>query len=31
MPIIKALLKYEQDNFAVLIVEYVEVKNLSVR
>ena len=31
MPIIQALLKYGQENFAVLIVEYVEIENLSVR
>jgi len=31
MPIVKALLKYGQDNFAVLIVEYVDVKNLTLR
>lgn len=31
MPIIQALLKYDQENFAVLIVEYVDIKNLSVR
>lgn len=28
MPIIQALLKYKQDNFAVLILEYVDIKNL---
>ena len=31
MPIIQALLKYGQVNFAVLIVEYVDIENLSVR
>ena len=31
MPIIQALLKYGQENFAVLIVEYVEVENVVVR
>jgi group I intron endonuclease len=31
MPIVKALLKYGQDNFAVLIVEYVDVKKLTIR
>ena len=31
MPIIKALLKYGQENFAVLIVEYVKIENLSAR
>lgn len=31
MPIILALLKYGQENFAVLIVEYVKVENLAVR
>ena len=31
MPIIQALLKYGQENFAVLIVEYVDIVNLSVR
>nr|YP_010218719.1 hypothetical protein LK370_mgp104 [Morchella brunnea]UBU98556.1 hypothetical protein [Morchella brunnea] len=31
MPIVKALLKYGQDNFAVLIVEYVDVKKLTTR
>jgi group I intron endonuclease len=31
MPIVKALLKYGQDNFAVLIVEYVDLENLSIR
>jgi len=31
MPIIQALLKYGQENFAVLIVEYVDIKNLSIR
>jgi group I intron endonuclease len=31
MPIVKALLKYGQDNFAVLIVEYINVENLTVR
>lgn len=31
MPIILALLKYGQENFAVLIVEYVNIRNLSVR
>jgi len=31
MPIVKALLKYGQDNFAVLIVEYVDIENLSKR
>jgi group I intron endonuclease len=31
MPIIQALLKYGQENFAVLIVEYVDIENISVR
>lgn len=31
LPIIQALLKYGQENFAVLIVEYVDIENLSVR
>jgi len=31
MPIVKALLKYGQDNFAVLIVEYTNIKILTVR
>jgi group I intron endonuclease len=31
MPIVKALLKYGQNNFAVLIVEYVDLKNLAIR
>ena len=31
MPIIQALLKYGQDHFAVLIVEYVDLKNLAIR
>jgi group I intron endonuclease len=31
MPIVAALLKYGQDNFAVLIVEYVDVKELTIR
>nr|YP_010835447.1 hypothetical protein QLP32_mgp14 [Perenniporia fraxinea]WFS78680.1 hypothetical protein [Perenniporia fraxinea] len=31
MPIIRALLKYGQDNFSVLIIEYVDVKNLAFR
>jgi group I intron endonuclease len=31
MPIIQALLKYGQENFALLIVEYVYIENLSVR
>nr|QEN73924.1 hypothetical protein [Lentinula edodes]WGO76468.1 GIY-YIG endonuclease [Lentinula edodes] len=31
MPIIQALLKYGQENFSVLIVEYVNIENLSVR
>src|ERR1700722_14274858 len=31
MPIVKALLKYGQNNFALLIVEYVEVKKLAIR
>lgn len=31
MPITKALLKYGQDNFAVLIVQYVDLENLAVR
>ena len=31
MPIIQALLKYGQDNFAVLIVEYVDVEILAIR
>lgn len=31
MPIVTALLKYGQDNFAVLIVEYTDIKILTVR
>jgi group I intron endonuclease len=31
LPIIQALLKYEQANFAVLIVEYVNIENLTIR
>lgn len=31
MPIIKSLLKYGHDSFAVLIIEYVDIKNLSSR
>lgn len=31
MPIIQALLKYGQENFAVLIVEYVAIENLAIR
>ena len=31
MPIVKALLKYGQNNFALLIVEYVDVKELTIR
>ena len=31
MPIVTALLKYGQDNFAVLIVEYINIENLTVR
>ena len=31
MPIVQALLKYGQDNFSVLILEYVNVENLSIR
>jgi group I intron endonuclease len=31
MPIIKALLKYGQENFALLIIEYVEIESLTVR
>jgi group I intron endonuclease len=31
MPIVKALLKYGQNKFAVLIVEYVDVTNLAIR
>ena len=31
MPIVQALLKYGQEKFAVLIVEYVNIENLSVR
>jgi group I intron endonuclease len=31
MPIVKALLKYGHDNFAVLIIEYVDVKDLTIR
>ena len=31
MPITQALLKYGQEKFAVLIVEYVDIENLSVR
>jgi group I intron endonuclease len=31
MPIISALLKYDQSNFMLLIIEYVEPKNLAIR
>lgn len=31
MPIIKALLKYKQDNFSLLILEYVELESLTIR
>lgn len=31
MPIVKALIKYGQDEFALLILEYVEVKMLAIR
>ena len=31
MPIIQELLKYGQENFVVLFVEYVDIVNLSVR
>jgi len=31
MPIIKALLKYDQDNFSLLILEYVDIKNITNR
>lgn len=31
MPIVKALFKYGNDNFALLIVEYVDIKDLAVR
>lgn len=31
MPIVKALLKYGQDNFAVLIVEYTDIRQLTIR
>jgi len=31
MPIIKALLKYDQSNFKLLILEYVDYKNLTIR
>ena len=31
MPIIKALLKYDQNNFSLWILEYVEPSNLSIR
>jgi hypothetical protein len=31
MPIIKALLKYDQSNFSVWILEYVEAESLSIR
>ena len=31
MPITQALLKYGQENFAVLIVEYVDIEKLSIR
>ncbi|CAZ83565.1 unnamed protein product [Tuber melanosporum] len=31
IPIVEALLKYGQDNFAVLIIEYVDVKELTIR
>lgn len=31
MPIVKALLKYGQDPFSVLMVEYVDVKYLTIQ
>nr|YP_010727747.1 homing endonuclease [Leptographium wingfieldii]YP_010727796.1 homing endonuclease [Leptographium terebrantis]WDZ67384.1 homing endonuclease [Leptographium wingfieldii]WDZ67432.1 homing endonuclease [Leptographium wingfieldii]WDZ67479.1 homing endonuclease [Leptographium wingfieldii]WDZ67526.1 homing endonuclease [Leptographium wingfieldii]WDZ67572.1 homing endonuclease [Leptographium wingfieldii] len=31
MPIVKALLKYDQSNFTLLILEYVEVESLTIR
>ena len=31
MPIISVLLKYNQKNFAVLILEYVDIENLAIR
>ena len=31
MPIVKALLKYDQSNFSLLILEYVEVESLAIR
>lgn len=31
MPIVKALIKYGQDEFALLILEYVKVKMLAIR
>jgi hypothetical protein len=31
MPIVKALLKYGHNNFALIIIEYVEESNLSIR
>ena len=31
MPIVKALLKYDQSNFTVLILEYVEIESLTIR
>lgn len=31
MPIVQALLKYGQDNFSVLNLEYVNVENFSIR
>jgi group I intron endonuclease len=31
MPIVKALLKYDQSNFSLLILEYVEYKSLTIR
>ena len=31
MPIVEALLKYGQNNFALLIVEYVDAKELTLR
>jgi group I intron endonuclease len=31
MPIVEALLKYGQDNFALLVVEYVDIKELTIR
>lgn len=31
MPIVKALLKYDQSNFMLLIIEYVETENLAIR